>query len=70
MGLDNLLGISLEKIESDKSAIQRLISAAERNIADYSGDPVSATSMNECILQAQNLLSIVKLWFKTNADLE
>lgn len=144
MGLDNLLGISLEKIESDKSAIQRLISAAERNIsdahaveisfenrfdaaykaimqlsnaalqangyrtltskpghhmtmiqvlsqtvgvdretvivldalrkqrnvADYSGDPVSATSMNECILQAQNLLSIVKSWLKTNADLE
>lgn len=34
MGLDNLLGISLEKIEPDASVIKRLLSAAARNIAD------------------------------------
>jgi len=34
MSLDNLLGISLEKIEPDTTVIQRLLAAAERNIAD------------------------------------
>lgn len=34
MGLDNLMGISLEKVEVDASVIRRLLSAAERNIAD------------------------------------
>ena len=34
MSLDNLIGRSLEKIEPDPFIIQRLLSAAERNIAD------------------------------------
>ena len=34
MNLDNLLGISLEPIESDPLAIQRLMEAATRNIKD------------------------------------
>jgi len=34
MSLDNLLGRSLEKIEADPAVIQRLLSAAERNISD------------------------------------
>ena len=34
MSLDNLIGKTLEKIEADAAAVQRLISAAERNIAD------------------------------------
>jgi uncharacterized protein (UPF0332 family) len=34
MSLDNLVGISLEKIEPDAAAIQKLLAAAERNIAD------------------------------------
>lgn len=34
MGLDNLVGISLDKINPDASVIKRLISAAERNIKD------------------------------------
>jgi len=34
MGLDNLVGKSLEKIDPDASVIKRLLSAAERNIAD------------------------------------
>lgn len=34
MGLDNLVGISLEPVEANAAVIQRLLSAAERNIAD------------------------------------
>ena len=34
MSLENLVGRSLEKIESDPSVVTRLINAAERNIAD------------------------------------
>lgn len=34
MSLDNLVGKSLERIEPDSSTIQRLLAAAERNIAD------------------------------------
>jgi hypothetical protein len=34
MSLDNLVGRTLEKIEPDVSVIRRLMSAAERNIAD------------------------------------
>lgn len=34
MSLDNLVGVSLERVEPDVSVIRRLIAAAERNIAD------------------------------------
>ena len=34
MSLDNLVGVSLEKVEPDASVIKRLLAAAERNIAD------------------------------------
>lgn len=34
MSLSNLLGLSLEAVAPDRSAIARLLSAAERNIAD------------------------------------
>lgn len=34
MSLDNLVGRTLEKIEPDVSIIRRLLSSAERNIAD------------------------------------
>lgn len=34
MSLDNLVGVSLEKVEPDVSVIKRLLKAAERNIAD------------------------------------
>ncbi len=34
MSLDNLVGISLEKIAPDGQAIRRLLHAAERNIND------------------------------------
>jgi hypothetical protein len=34
MSLDNLIGKSLEKITADAAVIDRLLSAASRNIAD------------------------------------
>jgi len=41
MSLDNLVGISLEKVEPDGQAIRRLLQAAERNIADAHVEAVS-----------------------------
>jgi hypothetical protein len=34
MSLDNLVGVTLEKIEPDATVIKRLLSSAHRNIAD------------------------------------
>ena len=34
MSLDNLVGISLDKVGADASVIKRLLASAERNIAD------------------------------------
>lgn len=42
MGLDNLVGITLDRIEPDETVIIRLISAAERNIADAHVMEISA----------------------------
>ena len=140
MSLDNLVGRTLEKIEPDASVIKRLLSSAERNIADahvmeispenrfdaaykaimqlsnaalqangfrtltskpghhmtmiqvlsqtigvdnqtvivldalrkqrnvadYSGDLVPASAVDECILHAENLLHDVNHWLKEN----
>lgn len=140
MSLDNLVGKTLEKIDADAAAIQRLLSAAERNIADshvieissenrfdvaykaimqlsnaalqangyrtltskpghhmtmiqvlsqtigldknavivlnalrkqrnvadYSGDVVPASAVDECIKHAENLLHDVTAWLKQN----
>ena len=42
MGLDNLVGITLDRIEPDETVIKRLISAAKRNIADAHVKEISA----------------------------
>ena len=34
MSMENLVGISLERLEPDPAMIKRLLEAAERNIAD------------------------------------
>lgn len=41
MSLDNLVGISLERVEPDERSIRRLLQAAERNIADAHVEAVS-----------------------------
>jgi hypothetical protein len=42
MGLQNLVGISLEQITPARETIKRLLDAAERHIADAKVDAVSA----------------------------
>lgn len=140
MSLENLTGISLEKVEPDGHVIRRLLAAAERNIADahvmeissenrfdaaykaimqlsnaalqangyrtltsrpghhmtmiqllsqttgtekqtvivldalrkqrnvadYSGDIVPASAVDECVKHAENLLHDVNAWLKEN----
>ena len=41
MSLDNLVGLSLEKVEPDPATIKRLLSAARRNIQDAQIEAVS-----------------------------
>ncbi len=38
----------------------------QRNVADYSGDIVPASAVNECVLQAENLLHDVTHWLQGN----
>ena len=38
----------------------------QRNVADYSGDIVPVSSVNECVLQAENLLHDVTHWLQGN----
>jgi len=38
----------------------------QRNVSDYSGDPVSTSAMQTCIDNAQTLLNLTKRWLKVN----
>lgn len=38
----------------------------QRNVSDYSGDPVSTAAMQACISNAQTLLSLTKSWLQAN----
>ncbi|MCU7837173.1 MAG: DNA-binding protein [gamma proteobacterium symbiont of Taylorina sp.] len=61
MSLDNLLGRSLEKIEPDPFIIQRLLSAAERNIADSHVMEISSENRFDVAYKAIMQLSNVAL---------
>jgi len=52
MTLDNLIGISLQKIEPDGAAIRRLLEAAARNIADAHVVEVSAENRFDAAYKA------------------
>lgn len=52
MGLDNLVGISLERIAVDAGATSRLVSAATRNIADASVAQISAENQFDAAYKA------------------
>jgi uncharacterized protein (UPF0332 family) len=52
MTLDNLIGISLEKMPSNPDAIKRLLHAAERNIVDSKIDLVSAENRFDAAYKA------------------
>ncbi len=52
MSLDNLVGISLEKITPDAAGIGRLLSAARRNIADAHVKEISAENRFDAAYKA------------------
>ena len=52
MGLDKLVGITLGRIEPDASVINRLITAAERNIADACVTEISAENRFDAAYKA------------------
>jgi hypothetical protein len=52
MSLDNLVGISLEKITPDAAMIGRLLSAAKRNIADANVTEISAENRFDAAYKA------------------
>src|SRR5574344_120452 len=52
MGLDNLIGISLEPISPDATTIQRLLSAAQRNIQDAQVVEISAENRFDAAYKA------------------
>lgn len=52
MSLDNLIGISLEKIKPDAAVIGRLLSAARRNIADARVTEISAENRFDAAYKA------------------
>jgi len=64
MSLDNLLGISLEKIEIDSSSITKLIDAAKRNISDAHITAVSAENRFDASYKAIMQLSNAALQTK------
>lgn len=57
MSLDNLIGISLERIEPDGAMIRRLLAAAERNIADAKVMEISAENRFDAAYKAIMQLS-------------
>lgn len=52
MSLENLVGISLEKITPDSGVIERLMSAAERNITDASITAISTENRFDAAYKA------------------
>lgn len=61
MSLDNLVGISLEKIAADASMIGRLLSAAGRNIADAHVPEISVENRFDAAYKAIMQLANVAL---------
>ena len=61
MSLDNLVGISLERIEVDSTVVGRLLSAAGRNIADARVSAISAENQFDAAYKAIMQLANVAL---------
>jgi len=61
MSLDNLVGISLEKVTPDAVTIKRLLSAAERNIKDAQVLEISAENRFDAAYKAIMQLANVAL---------
>jgi len=52
MTLDNLVGNTLERIDTDPAAIRRLVKAAERNLADAQVEAISAENRFDAAYKA------------------
>ena len=52
MSLENLIGISLESIETDGAAVRRLLAAAERNIADSHVEAITSETRFDAAYRA------------------
>lgn len=52
MGLDNLIGVSLEQIDPDKHSIGKLLDAAKRNLADTKIKQLSAENRFDAAYKA------------------
>ncbi len=61
MSLDNLVGITLDRIVPDKFVIKRLISSAERNIADAHVREISVENRFDAAYKAIMQLAIAAL---------
>ena len=61
MSLDNLVGKSLEKIEPNASVVMRLLSSAERNIADAHVMEISSENRFDAAYKAIMQLSNIAL---------
>jgi hypothetical protein len=61
MSLDNLLGISLDKIEPSPAAVAQLLAAAERNLADSQVRAISAENRFDAAYKAIMQLAMVAL---------
>ena len=66
MTLQNLLGVSLDTVTPERSQVARMLAAAERNLADYSGDLMPDSAVNECITSATALQTHVRAWLHSN----
>ena len=61
MTLNNLLGISLDRVAPDKTLVAKLIAAAERNIADAQLQGLSAENRFDAAYKAVMQLAMVAL---------
>jgi hypothetical protein len=61
MSLDNLLGISLDKIEPNRTTVVQLLAAAERNLADSLVQAISAENRFDAAYKSIMQLGILAL---------
>jgi hypothetical protein len=67
MSLQNLQKIGqLKAHPPDAGEIRRLLTAATRNLADYTGEDIDDSTVEHCIVEAKRLLAEVRAWLIAN----
>lgn len=65
MSLENLLKIGQLKLHpANAEEIDRLLTSAQRNVADYTGDDIDESTAEYCITEARRLIDEVLAWRK------